>query len=44
MLKDTMSGFELYQPTDVDNALALVDRFGKNGWLLAGGYDSLDWF
>jgi len=44
MLKDSMSGFELYQPTDVETALDLLDRFGDGGWRLAGGYDSIDWF
>tara|TARA_B110000438_G_C15793740_1_gene641923 strand:- start:16 stop:1005 length:990 start_codon:yes stop_codon:yes gene_type:complete len=44
MLKDAISGFELYQATDVDHVMALLDRFGKNSWMLAGGYDSLDWF
>jgi xanthine dehydrogenase YagS FAD-binding subunit len=44
MLKDMMSGFELYQPTDIDDAIQLLDRYGDEGWALAGGYDSLDWF
>ncbi len=44
MLKDTISGFELYQPSDLENVLALLDRFVGNSWILAGGYDSLDWF
>ncbi|SVC31491.1 uncharacterized protein METZ01_LOCUS284345, partial [marine metagenome] len=44
MLKDSISEFELYQPADVDNVLDLLDRFGENSWILAGGYDSLDWF
>ncbi len=44
MMKDMMSGFELYQPADVDNAIRLLDRYGSRGWKLAGGYDSLDWF
>ncbi len=43
-MKDAMAGFELYQPTDLDTALESAARFGKAGWLLAGGYDSLDWF
>src|SRR5690606_38476403 len=25
-------------------ALDLLGRFGEEGWALAGGYDSLDWF
>lgn len=44
MIKDMMPGFELYQPTTVADALALMDRFGKTGWKMAGGKDSLDWF
>ncbi len=44
MIKDMMPGFELYQPTTVADALSLVDRFGKTGWKMAGGKDSLDWF
>jgi len=44
MMKDMMSGFELYQPADVDDAIQLIDRYGSRGWKLAGGYDSLDWF
>ncbi|MCZ6916885.1 MAG: xanthine dehydrogenase family protein subunit M [Gemmatimonadetes bacterium] len=44
MLKDMMSHFELYQPADLDQALELADRFGRDGWALAGGHDSLGWF
>lgn len=44
MSKDMMPMFELYQPTDIANALDLVDQLGKDGWKLAGGQDSLDWF
>jgi xanthine dehydrogenase YagS FAD-binding subunit len=44
MIKDMMPGFELYQPTTVADALSLADRFGKTGWKMAGGKDSLDWF
>jgi xanthine dehydrogenase YagS FAD-binding subunit len=43
MMKDMMTGFELYQPADVETALELLERHGANGWRLAGGYDSLDW-
>ena len=44
MSRDMMSGFELYQPDSVDGAVALLEKFGKDGWALAGGNDSLDWF
>ena len=39
-----MPGFELYQPTQLNDALALLDRYGKDGWKMAGGNDSLSWF
>jgi xanthine dehydrogenase YagS FAD-binding subunit len=44
IIKDMMPAFELYQPTQVPDALALLNRFGKDGWKLAGGNDSLSWF
>jgi xanthine dehydrogenase YagS FAD-binding subunit len=44
MAKDMMLGFELYQPTQLNEAFTLLNRFGKDGWKLAGGYDSLSWF
>ena len=39
-----MTRFELYQPTDVDGALTLLNKLGPDGWTMAGGQDSLDWF
>ena len=44
MSKDMMPMFELYQPTDIDNAMDLADQLGAEGWAVAGGQDSLDWF
>ena len=44
MLRDMMANFELYQPTAIDHALNLMDRYGDDGWVLAGGQDSFDWF
>jgi xanthine dehydrogenase YagS FAD-binding subunit len=44
IVKDMMPGFELYQPTQIDDALALLDRYGRDGWKMAGGNDSLSWF
>jgi len=43
-MKDMMPSFELYQPNSIDNALELMNRFGDDGWVLAGGQDSYDWF
>jgi xanthine dehydrogenase YagS FAD-binding subunit len=42
--KDMMKEFELFQPTDVAGALELLDKYGPDGWVMAGGQDSLDWF
>jgi xanthine dehydrogenase YagS FAD-binding subunit len=44
MSRDMMGAFELYQPDSVDGAVELLQKFGKDGWALAGGNDSLDWF
>src|SRR5215468_4452929 len=44
MIKDVMPGFELFQPTELKDAFALLERYGKDGWKMAGGYDSLSWF
>jgi xanthine dehydrogenase YagS FAD-binding subunit len=44
IIRDVMPGFQLYQPTQLRDAFALLDRFGKDGWKMAGGYDSLSWF
>ena len=44
MARDMMPGFELYQPDTLEGAVDLLGRFGEDGWALAGGNDSLDWF
>jgi xanthine dehydrogenase YagS FAD-binding subunit len=44
MIKDVMPAFELFQPTQLKDAFALLERYGKDGWKMAGGYDSLSWF
>src|SRR5580698_6819506 len=44
IVKDMMPGFELYQPTQLTDALTLLDRYRADGWKLAGGNDSLSWF
>src|SRR5688572_29211409 len=38
-----MPAFELFQPTSVADAQALLDRYGAGAWVLAGGLDSFDW-
>ena len=44
MSRDMMAGFELYQPDTLEGAVELLGRFGEEGWALAGGNDSYDWF
>jgi xanthine dehydrogenase YagS FAD-binding subunit len=44
IVKDMMPSFELYQPASLDDALELAERFGADGWVMAGGNDSLAWF
>ena len=44
MSRDMMPAFELYQPDTVKGAVDLLGKFGKDGWAVAGGNDSLDWF
>jgi xanthine dehydrogenase YagS FAD-binding subunit len=38
-----MPAFELFQPASVTDALSLLDRYGSDAWVLAGGLDSFDW-
>jgi xanthine dehydrogenase YagS FAD-binding subunit len=44
VIRDVIPAFELFQPTTVDDALALQSRHGAKAWVLAGGLDSFDWF
>ena len=43
VIRDTMPAFDLFQPSSIDEALALLARYGKDSWVLAGGLDSFDW-
>jgi len=38
-----MPPFELFQPASVGDALSLLDRYGSDAWIFAGGLDSFDW-
>ena len=44
VIRDTIPAFELFQPSSLEDALALKRRYGKASWAYAGGLDSLDWF
>ncbi|MBI4888609.1 MAG: xanthine dehydrogenase family protein subunit M [Acidobacteria bacterium] len=43
VIRDPMPAFELFQPTSVEDAQALLRRYGAGAWVLAGGLDSFDW-
>jgi xanthine dehydrogenase YagS FAD-binding subunit len=43
VIRDIIPAFELYQPASVDDALKLLDRYGADAMVLAGGLDSMDW-
>jgi xanthine dehydrogenase YagS FAD-binding subunit len=38
-----MPVFELFQPTTVADTLSLLDRYGAEAWIMAGGLDTFDW-
>jgi xanthine dehydrogenase YagS FAD-binding subunit len=42
-IHDVMPVFELFQPTTINDTLALLDKYKKDAWVLAGGLDSFDW-
>ena len=42
-IHDVMPVFELFQPASIDDTLALLDKYKKDVWVLAGGLDTFDW-
>ncbi|ALO46843.1 FAD binding domain-containing protein [Pseudohongiella spirulinae] len=40
---DNMPEMDLYQPVQVEDALALASRLADRGWLLGGGQDTYGW-
>jgi len=44
IVKDAIPNFDLYRPTSLTDALALLDKHGPDAWKLAGGNDSLTWW
>lgn len=40
---DTMPEMDLFQPVQVEDALALASRLADRGWLLGGGQDTYGW-
>ena len=44
IIHDVMPVFELFQPTTIDDTVALLEKYDRDAWVLAGGLDSFDWF
>ncbi|MBI2351132.1 MAG: FAD binding domain-containing protein, partial [Deltaproteobacteria bacterium] len=44
IIQDMMPAFELFQPASISDAVGLLNKYGKEAWVLGGGMDSLDWF
>jgi xanthine dehydrogenase YagS FAD-binding subunit len=43
VIHDMMPAFELFQPATLEDALGLLDRYGADALVMAGGLDSFDW-
>jgi len=43
VIRDVMPAFELFQPATVDETLGLLERYGADAWVMAGGLDTFDW-
>jgi xanthine dehydrogenase YagS FAD-binding subunit len=43
VIRDVMPAFELFQPATVDETLELLERYGADAWVMAGGLDTFDW-
>jgi xanthine dehydrogenase YagS FAD-binding subunit len=43
VIHDVMPAFELFQPASIGDALTLLNRYGPDAWVMAGGLDSFDW-
>src|SRR5438128_746898 len=43
VIHDVMPAFELFQPASISDALTILNRYGSDAWIMAGGLDSFDW-
>ena len=43
VIRDVIPAFELFQPATIEDAQALLARYGAEAWVLAGGLDTFDW-
>ena len=43
VIHDVMPAFELFQPETTGDAVTLLNRYGSDALIMAGGMDSFDW-
>jgi xanthine dehydrogenase YagS FAD-binding subunit len=43
VIRDVMAAFELLQPTSIVDAQKLLQQYGEDAWVMAGGMDTFDW-
>ena len=43
VIRDMMPAFELFQPATIEDAVALLAKYGSEAWVMAGGLDTFDW-
>src|ERR1700674_5725468 len=43
VIRDVMPAFELFQPSLIGDAQRLLEQYGEDAWVMAGGLDSFDW-
>jgi len=43
VIRDVMPAFDLVQPRNVNDAQRLLQQYGADAWIMAGGLDSFDW-
>ncbi|MDH3208362.1 MAG: xanthine dehydrogenase family protein subunit M [Gemmatimonadota bacterium] len=43
ILHDVIPPFQLFQPSSLDEAAELLEAYGDDAWIIAGGMDSFDW-
>jgi len=43
VIRDVMPAFELLQPSSIADAHKLLQQYGVDAWIMAGGLDSFDW-
>src|SRR6202142_1559182 len=43
VIRDVMPAFDLLQPSSAADAQHLLEQYGEDAWIMAGGLDSFDW-